>query len=204
MKTVFRQNQLLTFLLYCNDIELEKNVLDCGAGGNCPPLAMFAEQGYKTYGIDNDERQISMAKKFEQDNGLNLNIEKGDMRSLNFKDESISFIFSYNSIFHMSKKEISQSISEIKRVLKKDGLVFINVASVHDMRATSGTKVTDGEYLQLEHGQEVLHSFFNDNEAEGYFEGFDVIYKENRVREGFTEKGQKITLGFIDYILEKK
>ena len=42
MKTVFRQNQLYTFLLYCNDIEIKKEVLDCGAGGNCPPLAIYA------------------------------------------------------------------------------------------------------------------------------------------------------------------
>lgn len=204
MKTVFRQNQLFTFLLYCNDIELEKTVLDCGAGGNCPPLAIFAEQGYKTYGIDIDERQISMAKKFEEENNLALNIEKGDMRSLKFADESISFIFSYNSIFHMSKKEISQAIGEIKRILRKDGLVFINFASIHDMRSTEGAKIGDGEYLQLEHGKEVLHSFFKDNEAETYFEGFEIIYKENRIREGFSQKDQKITLGFIDYILKKR
>lgn len=204
MKAIFRQNQLFTFLLYCNGEDLERTILDCGAGGNCPPLAIFADHGYKTYGIDIDENQIAMAKKFEEQHGLNLNIEKGDMRALSFFDESISFMFSYNSIFHMSKKEIQDSINEMKRVLKKGGLIFINFASVHDMRSTQGTKVGDGEYLQMEYGKEVLHSFFGDNEAENYFEGFEVIYKENRVRDGFSQKDMKITMGFIDYILRKK
>jgi cyclopropane fatty-acyl-phospholipid synthase-like methyltransferase len=204
MKTVFRQNQLFTFLLYCNDIELKKEVLDCGAGGNCPPLAIFAEHGYKTHGIEIDDKQLELAKKFEAAKGLDLGIIKGDMKDLPYEDNSISFIYSYNSIFHMSKKEIEKVIIEIRRVLPVGGLTFINFASTHDQRSCVGKQVGAGEYLQVECGEEVLHSFFDDNEAEGYFQGFDILYKENRIREGRTQNGGKIRLGFIDYILEKK
>jgi ubiquinone/menaquinone biosynthesis C-methylase UbiE len=204
MKTVFRQNQLYTFLLYCNDIEIKKEVLDCGAGGNCPPLAIFAEHGYKTHGIDIDDKQIELAKEFAVTKGLDLGITKGDMKALPYEDNSISFIYSYNSIFHMSKKEILKAITEIRRVLPVGGLTFINFASVHDQRACVGKYVSEGEYLQMERGEEVLHSFFDDNEAEKYFQGFDILYKENRVREGRTQNGGKVRLGFIDYILEKK
>ena len=203
MKTVFRQNQLFTFLLYCNDVDLEKKVLDCGAGGNCPPLAIFAEQGYQTIGIDNSEKQIALAKDFEKNHGLNLGIEHGDMKHLPFEDNSIGFIYSYNSIFHMSKIEIAQTISEIRRVLPQGGLTFINFASEHDQRSTVGEKAGDGEYIQLEFGEHVLHSFFKENEAEQYFEGLKVLYKENRIREGYNQKGDRIRMGFIDYILEK-
>lgn len=204
MKTVFRQNQLYTFLLYCNDVELKKEVLDCGAGGNCPPLAIFAEHGYKTHGIDNDDKQIELAKEFEVNQGLDLGIMKGDMKELPHEDNSISFIYSYNSIFHMSKKEIETVIIEIRRVLSVGGLAFINFASIHDQRSCVGKHVGDGEYLQMERGEEILHSYFDDNEAEKYFQGFDILYKENRVREGRTQNGGKVRLGFIDYILEKK
>jgi ubiquinone/menaquinone biosynthesis C-methylase UbiE len=204
MNTVYRQNQLYTFLLYCNDIEIKKEVLDCGAGGNCPPLSIFAEHGYKTHGIDIDDKQIELAKEFEVTQGLDLGITKGDMKELPYEDNSISFIYSYNSIFHMSKKEILKAIIEIRRVLSVGGLTFINFASVHDQRSCVGKYVGEGEYLQMERGEEVLHSFFDDNEAEKYFQGFDILYKENRVREGRTQNGGKIRLGFIDYILEKK
>jgi ubiquinone/menaquinone biosynthesis C-methylase UbiE len=204
MKTIFRQNQLYTFLLYCNDIEINKEVLDCGAGGNCPPLAIFAEHGYKTHGIEIDDKQLELAKKFETVNGLDLGIIKGDMKKLPYEDNSISFIYSYNSIFHMTKNEISEAISEVRRVLPLGGLTFINFASVHDQRSTVGKKVGEGEFLQIERGEEILHSYFSDNEAEEYFQGFDILYKENRVREGRTQNGGKIRLGFIDYILEKK
>ncbi|GKX66400.1 class I SAM-dependent methyltransferase [Inconstantimicrobium mannanitabidum] len=203
MNTIFRQNQLYTFLLYCNDTYLNKEVLDCGAGGNIPPLAIFSEQGYKTYGIDISSDQISRAKKFEEKNNLNLAIKQGDMRSLPFKDGSISFIYSYNSIFHMRKEEIRKVIKEIHRVLPLGGLAFINFASTNDWRSTIGECVGQGEYLQEENGQKILHSYFAENEAEKYFEGFKIIYKENRIREGYANAETKITLGFIDYIVEK-
>lgn len=203
MKTVFRQNQLYTFLLYCNGAELEKVVLDCGAGGNCPPLAIFAEHGYKTLGLDNNAKQIELAKEFEKNHGLDLGIIQGDMRALPFENDSISYIYSYNSIFHMSKNEIADTINEIHRVLPKGGLAFINFASENDARATVGERVGEGEYLQLEFGEHVLHSFFKENEPEEYFGGLKVLYKENRIRDGYNQKGDRIRLGFIDYILEK-
>lgn len=78
-----------------------KNILDCGAGGDYPPLAIFSEFGYKTYGIEISDSQIEKAKVFEEQVGLELNISKGDIRELPFEDESISYIYSYNSIFYM-------------------------------------------------------------------------------------------------------
>jgi ubiquinone/menaquinone biosynthesis C-methylase UbiE len=203
MKPIFRQNQLFTFLLYCNGVELDKKILDCGAGGNLPPLAIFSEHGYKTHGIDISQAQIELAKAFEVEHNLELGIKEGDMKALGFEDQSISFVYSYNSIFHMSKDEIAIVIKEIYRVLPKGGLAFINFTSINDFRATAGEKVGEGEYLQEEHGEKILHSYFEDNEAEGFFDGFKVIYKENRIRDGYARNDVKITLGFIDYIIEK-
>jgi len=206
MKPIFRQNQLFTFLLYCNGQELEKNILDCGAGGTCPPLAIFAEQGYKTCGIEIDDEAIEKAKAFEKEHGLELNISKGDMRNLMYENESFSYLFSYNTIFHMSKEEINKTIGEIKRVLKPEGLAFINFLSTKDFRYGMGEKVAEGEYLQKENGGMVLHSYHEEDEAEKYFEqhGLNVVYKEVRVRTGPSRNGGKVILNFIDYIVEKK
>jgi len=54
MTEVFKQVPLYRFLVYCNDSKLDKAVLDCGAGGSCPPLSLFYEYGYKTHGIEFD------------------------------------------------------------------------------------------------------------------------------------------------------
>ena len=63
MKFLFKQPQLYRFLNYCDEGELEKIVLDCGAGGDYPPLALFSEYGYKTQGIEISDLQIEKANK---------------------------------------------------------------------------------------------------------------------------------------------
>lgn len=104
MDYLIKQVQLYKFLDYCNGCDLEKSVLDCGAGGAYPPLSIFSEFGYKTYGIEISDSQIEKAEKFSEQHNLELNISKGDMRKLPFGNEAISYIYSYNSIFHMTKR----------------------------------------------------------------------------------------------------
>jgi len=206
MNQIYWQNQLFTFLLYTEGKGLKKKILDCGAGGKTPPLGIFKNYGYETHGVDCSENALEKTAEFEKKHNLNLNIIKCDMRNLPYKDEEFSYAYSYNSIFHMSKEDIKSSIKEIHRVLTKGGYAFINFPSCNDERATVGKKVGEGEYLQVEFGEDVLHSYFDINEAEdnGFFEGFEVIMKENSIRNGIRQNGDKITKGYIDYILEKK
>ena len=157
---VYRQTALYKFLDYCNKSNLEKMVLDCGAGGDMPPLGMFYSEGYKTVGIEMDDNQIALSNFFEKENDMKLNIINGDMRKLPFKDGEIPFIYSYGSIFHMSKKDIKNTIKEFKRVLKKNGLCYMNFLSIEDCRYGDGAMVGKGEFIQKEYGTEVLITFF--------------------------------------------
>ncbi len=52
MGKVIWATPLYKFLQYCNASPLEKTVLDCGAGGTDPPLQLFYECGYKTFGVE--------------------------------------------------------------------------------------------------------------------------------------------------------
>lgn len=52
MNEVFKQIPLYRFIMHCNETKMEKTILDCGAGGDCPPLSLFVEYGYLTYGIE--------------------------------------------------------------------------------------------------------------------------------------------------------
>lgn len=203
MGIIFRQTQLYKFLRYCNEQDLEKVVLDCGAGGNCPPLALFAENGYKTLGIEFDDAQLDKANQFAKDHGLELNILKGDMRELHIADKSISYVFSYNAIFHMKKNDISKSIGEMKRVLKPGGLCFVNFLTVNDFGYGEGEELGKGEYLQREGEDKVIHTYYEIHEGDAHFDDMEIIFKENRVLERIFE-GEKIRQGYIDYIVRKK
>lgn len=199
---IYRQTSVYKFLDYCNKSNLEKKVVDCGAGGNMPPLGMFYSEGYETVGIEMDDNQIALSTLFAKENNMNLNIIKGDMRYLPFKDEEIPFIYSFGSIFHMKKCDMEKSINEFKRVLKKDGLCYINLLSIDDFRYGDGLEVGNGEFMQNEYGENVLHSYFTENEADKYFEDMEVLYKESRVFHRIYE-GKTIRQGAIDYIVKK-
>jgi len=203
MKTIFRQTQLYKFLQYCEEYGAEKVILDCGAGGSCPPLALFRDYGYETFGIEIDEEQLTKANLFAKENGVLLNIIKGDMREIPFKPETFGCVFSYGAIFHMKKADICRAINEIKRVLKPGGLCLVNFLSVEDFRYGTGEKIGEGEFLQEEEGNTVIHSYYQLDEGDKHFDDLEFVYKENRVLERLY-KGQKIRQGYIDYIVRKK
>ena len=203
MNVILKQPQLYRFLSYCNESDLDKEVLDCGAGGDLPPLSLFLEHGYKTYGLEISDDQLHKSNEFSKKHGINLNISKGDMRSLPFEDESLSFIYSYNSIFHMTKKDIETSINEIKRVLKPGGLCCLNFLSINDEWYGDGKELGKNEFLQIERGEEVIHTYYETNEGESHFKDMTILYKEDRVIERLYE-GEMIKQAYIDYIVKKE
>jgi ubiquinone/menaquinone biosynthesis C-methylase UbiE len=205
MRPIFWQSQLTTFLLYCNGTELEKKILDCGAGGRRPPLAIFKDQGYETMGLEISDQSLERTREFESEFGYDLHIQKGDLREIPLKDESMSFVYSYNTIFHLPKAEIKAALHEFNRVIKPGGLCFINLLTTEDHGYGEGEEIRPGEFQQEEMGEQVLHCYHKKDEAEAYFAeaGFDVVYKEIRKRIGPSRAGGKITLGYVDYIVEK-
>ena len=106
MTTFFHQIPLYRMIACCEDAHMDKTILDCGAGGDLPPLALFLSKHYNVAGIEIDPAQIEKANAFAKKENMELNIRQGDMRNLPFADETFSFVYSYNSIFHMKKQDI--------------------------------------------------------------------------------------------------
>lgn len=123
------------------------------------------------------------------------------MRCLAFPDASFSFVYSYNSIFHMKKDDVAIAVGELKRVLKPQGLIFLNFLSVRDFRCGTGEDLSNNQYSQMD-DKPVVHSYFKENEPDIFFEGMKVLYKETRVIERICD-GEKVRQGFIDYIAQK-
>ncbi len=178
-------------------------MLDCGAGGDMPPLALFLEHGFKTLGLELSDAQIEKASRFSRLHGIELNISKGDMRELTFCDESVSFVYSYNTIFHMSKKDISAAAEEMKRVLRTGGLCFLNFLSTEDSAFGEGEYVAEGEYLQEEGDDMIIHTYYNIDEAEKHFRGMEILHKEYRIVQRMFQ-GRVIKQAYIDYIARKQ
>ena len=189
---------LYEFVRQCNESPLEKSVLDCGAGGDQPPLSLFYRHGYETAGIEITEEAWSKAQEFCRENNIPLNICRGDMRMIPFADESFSFVYSFNAIFFMTKPDIRASIKEMARVLKPGGLCYINFRSVDD---PDKRKFSETAYARRLLGSERF-SDFEDDEADEYFTGFDIIRKEKRIIDK-KHGGEPFRQVMIDYIVQK-
>jgi len=189
---------LYEFLKYCEETELPKDILDCGAGGERPPLALFHRFGYTTAGIDLDPEALKKAVAFCERASAELGISQGDMREMPFPSESFSFVYSYNAISFMTKPDIVIAMSEIERVLRPAGLCYVNFDSVDD---PDRREYTDSFFVR-----EVLRSrrfsHFEDDEADVYFGGFTILRKEKRLIEELYE-GKRIKQAYIDYIARK-
>jgi ubiquinone/menaquinone biosynthesis C-methylase UbiE len=168
-------------------VPLEKRILDCGAGGPRPPLALFSKYGYECHGIDISDSAIASASKFSEEYDLNLNIIEGDMRKIPYDDESFSFVFSQNSICHLVKKDIMKTIQEVTRVLRPGGYCFIDFMSTESSyygAESLGKEVGPGEYQYIdEEGELVLHCFHSDGEPDQYFSGLKIVRKLKTITE---------------------
>jgi len=198
--------ELYTFLEYCNNSSLEKDVLECGAGVSSslePLLVRFFDYGYDTHGIEISDERLQAAQDYCVENELELDIRKGDMRQIPFEDESMSFVFSYNTIFHLAKIDIGTAMGEIERILKPEGLCFVNFLSVDSQSFGEGEQIGEGEFREQHNGMDFMHSYFKDGEPDTFFTGFEVLHKEKRIREHLIS-GERNIRAYIDYIAMKK
>lgn len=183
MKTYIWPAPLYSFLNYVtkkvDDSSTGKKILDCGAGGKHPPLALFKRHGFKTYGIDISAEQIKKAKEFAADQGMELDIRKADMRNIPFPSECFDFVYEFFSMSHMIKKEVAVTIEEITRVLKKGGYCFLGFI-LHDTWPLMGRerKKGSGEYWRKDDRKKVVHSVFAEEETENYLSGLEIMKKE--------------------------
>ena len=206
MQFISRATPLYDFLRFCNNSKLEKKVLDCGAGGVQPPLYLFYQHGYETSGIDISEDAIKASENFCKQLNLKtgLNIKKGDMRSLEYDNDSFSFVYSYNSINHLTKMDIEKTMKEIERVLAPNGLCFVNFGSDDSEIGDRGKKIGSGEYLlPIGNNETALHTFHTDDEADVYFKNFELLQKEKIMRYGYKKGNLQYIVGKINYIGKK-
>ena len=198
MKKVSWATPLYKFLRHCNASSLEKNVLDCGAGGDEPPLALFYQHGYRTYGIEIAKGPLEKAHNFCRESGMSLNIMSGDMRKIPFYRDTFSNIYSYNAIFFMTKPDIKIALSEMERVLRPGGLCYVNLMSMEDPDNRPFCK-TDPTSDLLKSEKFAQHE---DNEADIYFQGFELLHKEKR----WVDKlhgSKRVKQVYIEYIARK-
>jgi len=160
-----------------------RKILDCGAGGVLPPLALFHQHGLEGWGIDVSAAQLDKARAFCAHQGIDLHLRQGDMRHLPFDDATFDYAYEHYSMCHLSHADTARAVDEMRRVLKDGGLGFLGVISTDTWpKASFGEERAPGEFLGHEYGDEpTLHSMFTDDAADQLVAAWEVLAKEKRV-----------------------
>ena len=96
-------------------------ILDAGTGTGFLAL-LLAEQGHDVVGVDLSNGMMSRARKKAKERGLNLDIRKGDVESLDFDDGSFDVVVSPWVLWTLLHPE--KAITEWMRVLKPGGRAY--------------------------------------------------------------------------------
>lgn len=121
------QNRFCNTLQHMYNAILRKhpqNILDigCGDGVNLPLANIFPEIKYE--GIDYAEKTIEAAKK----NYPNISFKVGDAFNLPYEDSTFDMaIISSVLILYRDEKDRIKLLKEANRVLKKEGILIVNV-----------------------------------------------------------------------------
>lgn len=97
-------------------------ILEVGCGA-CNNIWFYAEEGFDTYGIDISESAIKFGKNRLKEKNLNANLIVGSFTDLPYEDNYFDIIIDRLSISHCPNL-INESLNNIKRVLKDNGLFY--------------------------------------------------------------------------------
>ena len=158
-------------------------ILDCGAGGPVPPVALFHQHGFDAWGIDASEGQLDRARQFCEEQGFELHLRRGDMRRIPFEDETFDYVYEHYSMCHLSKRDTALAVNEMHRVLKRGGFGFLGVISTDSWpKSLFGEEREPGEYWGEEGGGGLtLHAMFSDQESDELVSAWEVVSKEKQV-----------------------
>ncbi|MDV4151153.1 methyltransferase domain-containing protein [Clostridium sp. AL.422] len=192
IRSEYFEERLKYKLLSLTNIK-DKVVADLGCGTGFVSLAL-ANEASIVFSVDNSKNMLKQLKGNALDkNHQNIYLIKSSLDNLTLFDESVDVIFINMALHHI--KDAEKAISEMHRVLKKDGVVIISDVMEHD-----------GEWAREEMFDEWLG--FSNEQIINWLEGtgFNNIQIENTDLscKGYSSKGEYTEVGiFIAKAIKK-
>ena len=160
-----------------------KKILDIGSGTG-RHLLYFAKKGFDIYGMDASPKGISIAKRWLLEENVKAEIILHRMEEkFPYEDNFFEAVISIQVIHHNKMKDILITVSEIERVLKKNGIIFITFPRIgNNFGRDIGRE--DWKLLEIEKNTYIPHAgpekglphhFFTIEEIHEVFSSFNIL-----------------------------
>lgn len=151
-------------------------ILEVGCGGGKTAKALM-ERGYSVVGVDFSEEAVS-----ECASRLGIEAVCAGVCDLPFGDGEFDGVSLVHVTEHLGPGERSLAASEILRVLKPGGAVFLRTFSEGDQRASKGIRTGDGTVIR---GNGIAYTYSDADGIRGMFsdfreERFDIVSETTR------------------------
>lgn len=145
----------------------------CGAGNN---IWFLAAEGYEAYGIDYSSSAIDYAAKRLKEEGLQAELEVGDISNLPWPDDYFDIVIDRGAITQNNYEQVKLILAENFRVLKPGGVIMcFTLFSINSPDRVHGREVSYNTYDHFTAGcfkNVGLTSFFTRNDLEQLFHQF--------------------------------
>lgn len=152
-------------------------VLDagCGCGRHLFPLSSY----YSTTGIDISFTALDKARNYLKKQNKNAEYAISSLTHLPFKKETFDAVICLGVLQHLTEPGRYLAVSEIKRVLKSNGLIFFEAFGAQDMRF--GGEMIEERTFVRQHG--ILYHYFTLEEIRTLFSGFEFLELKDNIME---------------------
>jgi len=152
--------------------------LGCGAGRH---TVFLAREGFQTYATDISQEGLKVAGKRLKDEKLQGILKKANMEKQPFPDKFFEGIISFGVFYYNDLRGFKNAVSEMYRILKKNGKALIFTRTTDDYRYGRGDKIDKNTFvLGIENTNEkgmVMH-FLDRVEINEIFSKFNKIIVE--------------------------
>jgi len=150
----------------------------CGSGKYSIPLQM---RGFDVIGVDVSSGAIEMAVKGSICRELDIKFLAADIGYLPFPSSSFDVIWCYGVLQHLLSAERELAINEFRRLLPRNGILFMEVFGKEDMRY--GGNEVENDTFKRKNG--IIYHYFNKDELNGLLSGFSCRIKGSKKEKRF-------------------
>jgi ubiquinone/menaquinone biosynthesis C-methylase UbiE len=159
-----------------------KAVLDVACGAGCHVIYL-AEQGFDVTAADVSVTGLKMTKERLQKRNLRANLVRCDMNCLPYAEGCFDILVCTRAIYHQKLKSIQETLLEIRRVMKGNGVLLIDFLSKDTYSYGKGVRVEGGTFMEHEgHERGVTHHYADEQELKQLFRDFGNVRLSLRER----------------------